>query len=207
MAGGKCTEKGMALLSVLFIVVLITMAVVASAALVARATQTAVWSGERTRGLYAAEAGLNHWLYQMTLASQEGMNTPELLALTVTGEANGMPYVARIAETDSENSTYRLVSEASTRERPVKVSLLLGQASDAWRHVVYSTMHHKNVIKELTKNGYAVNDAGSQWTPKRKNPFGFNTEVLSLRRQMYCRGFPYRMTCHHFWRSCMSVSA
>lgn len=79
MAGGKCTEKGMALLSVLFIVVLITMAVVASAALVARATQTAVWSGERTRGLYAAEAGLNHWLYQMTLASQEGMNTPELL--------------------------------------------------------------------------------------------------------------------------------
>jgi hypothetical protein len=166
MAGGKCTEKGMALLSVLFIVVLITMAVVASAALVARATQTAVWSGERTRGLYAAEAGLNHWLYQMTLASQEGMNTPELLALTVTGEANGMPYVARIAETDSENSTYRLVSEASTRERPVKVSLLLGQASDAWRHVVYSTMHHKNVIKELTKNGYAVNDAGSQWTPE-----------------------------------------
>lgn len=90
---GRNAEKGMALISVLFIVGLITMAVVASAALVTRATQTAAWSVERTRGLYAAEAGLNHWLYQMALASQGGARVPEVLALTVTGEANGIPYL------------------------------------------------------------------------------------------------------------------
>jgi Tfp pilus assembly protein PilV len=166
MADGRYPEKGMALLSVLLIVCLITMAIVASAALVTRATQTAAWSTERTRGLYAAEAGLNHWLYQMTLTSQGDGDVSEVLALTVTGEANGIPYVAKIAETDSENRTYRLVCEASTRERPVKVSLVLGQVSDAWRHVVCSTEQHKNVIEELTKKGYAVNNADSQWTPE-----------------------------------------
>jgi hypothetical protein len=167
---GRNAEKGMALISVLFIVGLITMAVVASAALVTRATQTAAWSVERTRGLYAAEAGLNHWLYQMALASQGGARVPEVLALTVTGEANGIPYVAEIDETNPTGGTYRLVSEASTRERPVKVSLLLGQVADAWRHVVYSTEHHKNVIEKLTQKGYAVNDANSHWTPETGEP-------------------------------------
>lgn len=165
MPDDRCPEKGIALVSVLFIVCLITMAVVASAALVARATQTAIWSVERTKALYSAEAGLNHWLYEMAKGTQSGQSASEILALTVTGKANGMPYNAEITGTDSKTTTYRLVSVSSAGGRPVKVSLILQPVSGAWRHVVYSTEHHHQVIKRLTDKGYAAN-VDSQWTVK-----------------------------------------
>lgn len=166
MMHNKHPEKGIALISALFVVCLVAMAVMASAALVVRATQTAAWSTERTKALYSAEAGLNHWLYEMILAYQGDGDTSEVLALAVTGEANGIPYVAKISQMDTESRIYRLVSEAYTKGRHVKVSLLLGQVSEAWRHVVYSTEQHKNVIKRLNEKGYAVNDVDLHWTPE-----------------------------------------
>lgn len=166
MTNDRCPEKGIALISVLLIVCLVTLAVVASAALVARGTQTALWSVERTKALYSAETGLNHWLYQMCLKSKDAPEGSEILALTVNGEANGVPYEAKIAETDPANRTYRLVSEANAGRRPVKVSLLLGLISDAWRHVVYSTEQHHQVIESLDKKGYVVNDVDVHWTPE-----------------------------------------
>ena len=165
MVHDKCSEKGITLISVLFIVCLMAMAVIAAAALVTRATQTTAWSTERTRALYAAEAGLNHWLYQMTIEAGddpggEGDSSFEdmILALTVNGEANRIPYEAKIDEEDSGSGTYRLVSEANAGGRPVKVSLLLGQVSDAWRHVVYSTEQHHKAMERLAEKGYVVND-------------------------------------------------
>jgi hypothetical protein len=170
MVHDKCSEKGITLISVLFIVCLMAMAVIAAAALVTRATQTTAWSTERTRALYAAEAGLNHWLYQMTIEAGddpggEGDSSFEdmILALTVNGEANRIPYEAKIDEEDLGSGTYRLVSEANAGGRPVKVSLLLGQVSDAWRHVVYSTEQHHKAMERLAEKGYVVND-DSQWT-------------------------------------------
>lgn len=163
MADYRCPEKGIALVSVLIVVCLITMAIVASAALVTRATQTSGWSAERTKALYSAEAGLNHWLYEMSKRTQSGQSASEILALTVTGKANGIPYTAKITGTDSKKTTYRLESKASIGGRPVKVSLLLGPVSGAWRHVVYSTRHHNQVIERLTEKRYAAN-VNSQWT-------------------------------------------
>ena len=53
MPDDRCPEKGIALVSVLFIVCLITMAVVTSAALVARATQTYMVRGEDKGSLFS----------------------------------------------------------------------------------------------------------------------------------------------------------
>lgn len=157
MADNRYSEKGIALISVLCIVCLVMMAVTTSAALVTRATQTAAWSGERTKAFYSAEAGLNHWLYEMAKAADSGQSTSQILTLKVTGNANGIPYIAKIAGTDPKKTTYRLESQASTGGRPVKISLLLGPVSGAWRHVVYSTEPHQNVKKNLEKKGYLVN--------------------------------------------------
>lgn len=178
MADDRYPEKGIALVSVLLIVCIVTMVVMASAALVTRATQTAAWSIERTKALYSAEAGLNHWLYEMSCQTQSGQDVSEILALTVSGKTNGIPYVAGIAGTDSKRTMYHLVSEASARGRSVKVSLLLGPVSGVWRHVVYSTEPHQNVIRNLEDKGYAVNtglhctpdsgDSGPIWV-KNKN--------------------------------------
>ena len=169
MVHDEYSEKEITLISVLFIVCLMAMAVIAAAALVTRTTQTAAWSAERTKALYAAEAGLNHWLYQMSVEAADDPDGRDssfedmILVLAVQGEANKIPYVAKIDEGDSEEGTYRLVSEANAGRHPIKVSLLLGQVSEAWKHVVYSTEQHHEVTEALADKGYAVNE-DSQWT-------------------------------------------
>lgn len=61
--------------------------------------------------------------------------------LEVSGEVNGVPYVAKVDSSPSEG-VYRVVSEAETSSRNVTVAVTVELVPEAWRHVVYARDPH-----------------------------------------------------------------
>ncbi|MGE5571855.1 MAG: hypothetical protein ACM3ZU_02400 [Bacteroidota bacterium] len=60
-------ERGVAFITVLIAVSFVAIIVIACTTLVTTAARTGSWSLERTKALYAAEAGINHWLFEASI--------------------------------------------------------------------------------------------------------------------------------------------
>ena len=60
-------EGGVAFITVLIAVSFVSIIVIACTTLVTMAARTTAWSVERTKALYAAEAGINHWLFEASI--------------------------------------------------------------------------------------------------------------------------------------------
>ncbi|HHY33304.1 MAG TPA: hypothetical protein GX515_09910 [Firmicutes bacterium] len=167
-------ERGVALITVLIAVSFVSIIVIACITMVTMAARTTSWSLERTKALYAAEAGINHWLFEASIqesgaphqhgrrhgdgradrgyghthgaghggapgSGQGGAQGPsEIETIEVSGEVNGIPYVASVAA-PAGTAAYRIVSTAEGSSRSTVVSVEAGMVAEAWRHVVYAS--------------------------------------------------------------------
>ncbi|MEW6230531.1 MAG: hypothetical protein AB1700_21010, partial [Bacillota bacterium] len=145
------------------------------------AARTTSWSAQRAKALYAAEAGINHWLFEATIEQSEAEHggrhsydkkgrghghayghkkgkgpwdggSADLSALEVAGEVNGVAYATYVDSYSSEDNTYRLVSVADSFPRDIVVSVSVGEATDVWRHVLYA----RQVRSELANAIWAI---------------------------------------------------
>lgn len=166
-------ERGVALITVLIAVSFVSIIVIACITLVTMAARATSWSIERTKAFYAAEAGINHWLFEASIEESgaphdrrhggghadrgcghthrrgaghggnpgggglgRGNHESQIETLEVSGEVNGVSYVAHVDRLLPDD-LYRVVSSAGTSRLDVTVSVVVGPMSAAWRHVVY----------------------------------------------------------------------
>ncbi|MEW5867351.1 MAG: pilus assembly PilX N-terminal domain-containing protein [Bacillota bacterium] len=164
---GTRADSGVAFITVLLAVSFISIITIACITLVTLAARTTSWSAQRTKALYAAEAGINHWLFEATI-EESGKAHPdrhsydkkgrghghaygrkkgngpwdggsvELSTLEVAGEINGVAYTTYVDSYSSEDNTYRLVSVADSFPRDIVVSVSVGEGTEVWRHVLYA---------------------------------------------------------------------
>ncbi|MEW6228600.1 MAG: pilus assembly PilX N-terminal domain-containing protein, partial [Bacillota bacterium] len=64
-------DSGVAFITVLVAISFISIITIACTTLVILAARTTSWSAQRARALYAAEAGINHWLFEATIEQSE----------------------------------------------------------------------------------------------------------------------------------------
>lgn len=169
-------ERGVAFITVLIVVSFVSIIVIACITLVTMAARTTSWSVERTKALYAAEAGINHWLFEASIEESGaphqhgrrhgdghadrgcghthrrgaghggapgrgqggGQGSSEIETIEVSGEVNGIPYVAGVAA-PAGAAAYRIVSTAEGSSLSTVVSVEAGMVAEAWRHVVYAS--------------------------------------------------------------------
>lgn len=164
---GARADNGVAFITVLLAVSFISTITIACITLVALAARTTSWSTQRTKALYAAEAGINHWLFEAVLeqsrAEHEDRHSHgkkgrghghayghkkgkgpwdggsiDLTTLEVAGEVNGVPYTTYVDSYSSVDNTYRLVSIAHSSPKDMVVSVSAAEGIDVWRHVLYA---------------------------------------------------------------------
>lgn len=204
--------RGVAFITVLVSVSFVSVMVLASITLVTMATRATSWSTERTKALYAAEAGINRWLFEASVeqakpnhvdrhgqggngyghthrrgaGSGQGSGaghdygahgTDSVENLEVSGEINGIPYVAKVDGSPSQD-VYRVVSVAQTASRRVTVAVTAELVPEAWKHVVYArdpwytaALRWFLTVNETSQYQPSSGANGAVWLPKDDRDF------------------------------------
>lgn len=205
-------ERGVALITVLIAVSFVSIIVIACITLVTMAARTTSWSIERTKALYAAEAGINRWLFEASIeqtrsghgnrhgqggnarghthrrgagsgkggsaGSDHGAHgTDSVENLEVSGEINGIPYVAKVDGSPSQD-VYRVVSVAQTASRRVTVAVTAELVPEAWKHVVCArdpwytaALRWFLTVNETSQYQPSSGANGAVWLPKDDRDF------------------------------------
>ncbi|HHV62267.1 MAG TPA: hypothetical protein GXX51_06485 [Firmicutes bacterium] len=123
-------ERGAALIAVLVVVAALGVLTAGVFAIAANGYKASTWARDRVKALYAAEAGINRWLF---LYDSDGVPRSNL-----SGDIDGINYTVTYTRDPGDASKYLLRSSASTGGRTCTVSIEARSSPEAWQHVIFA---------------------------------------------------------------------
>ncbi|MBC7082827.1 MAG: hypothetical protein H5T95_04960 [Firmicutes bacterium] len=123
-------ESGTVFLAVLVAVAVLGVLAAAAMTIAANAYKASTWARDRAKALYAAEAGINRWLFLC--------DSGEATLSDLDGSIDGVAYTVSCAQSSDDASVYLLRSSASTGWHTCEVSVAAKSSPEAWQHVVFA---------------------------------------------------------------------
>ncbi|NLG78970.1 MAG: DUF342 domain-containing protein [Firmicutes bacterium] len=123
-------ESGTVFLAVLVAVAVLGVLAAAAMAIAANAYKASTWARDRAKALYAAEAGINRWLFLC--------DSREATPSDLDGSIDGVAYTVSCAQSSDDASVYLVRSSASTGWHTCEVSVAAKSSPEAWQHVVFA---------------------------------------------------------------------